>query len=613
MGSLDARLSSPRWLWAVAVALLELAGPSAVQAAQENQPQVLILYSTRRDAEIATIVDRELPRIISEGLGGPLDHYSEYIDLSRFPDPKYQAGFRDFLRLKYSGYRFDIVVAVQDVAVTFLANYRQELFPGTPFVFLANSLARPQPENSTGIVAPLSFGGTLALAAALQPEVRNVFVVSGSSTRDKGYEAVARSQLQPFASSLAITYLSGLTTMDLETRLARLPPKSIVYYLLMNRDGAGENVQPLEFLDRLTAVSNAPVYSWVDSAMDHGIVGGRLRGQKAQATELGHLALRVLRGERADSIPLSSPDLDVNQVDWRQLQRWGIRETRAPRGTLIRFREPSAWERYKVYILGAVATLLMQTALIAGLLVQRTRRQRAEQEVRGREAQLRTSHRRIKDLASRLLSAQETERSRIARELHDDISQQLALLTIDLELLAASGGPGHPDARGDDVVQRAHEIATSVHDLSHRLHPTKLRLLGLAPALQSLQREVSAAELPVTLTCENIPSSLPPDLTLCLFRIVQEALHNAVKYSQASGVSVHLAGGVRGLTLSIVDDGIGFDVDSAWGAGLGLVSMRERLDAIGGALEIHSQRGAGTRLKVWAPLPAAEDTNAAAI
>ena len=71
--------------------------------------------------------------------------------------------------------------------------------------------------------------------------------------------------------------------MDLETRLARLPPKSIVYYLLVNRDGAGENVQPLEFLDRLTAVSNAPVYSWVDSAMDHGIVGGRLRGQKAQA------------------------------------------------------------------------------------------------------------------------------------------------------------------------------------------------------------------------------------------------------------------------------------------------------------------------------------------
>ena len=113
-----------------------------------------------------------------------------------------------------------------------------------------------------------------------------------------------------------------------------------------------------------------------------------------------------------------------------------------PAGTLIRFREPSAWDRYKVYILGARRSLLSQTVLIAGLLVQRTRRRQAEEEVRGSEAELRTSYERIRDLASRLLSAQETERSRIARELHDDISQQMALLTIDLELLAASGGPG---------------------------------------------------------------------------------------------------------------------------------------------------------------------------
>ena len=167
------------------------------------------------------------------------------------------------------------------------------------------------------------------------------------------------------------------------------------------------------------------------------------------------------------------------------------------------------------------------------------------------------------------------------------------------------------DTLADEVVQRAHEIATSVHDLSHRLHPTKLRLLGLAAALQALQREVSRRD-PVTFTYENIPSSLPPDLTLCLFRIVQEALHNAVKSARRTAFG---APGARraGLTLSIVDDGVGFDVETAWGAGLGLVSMRERLDAIGGALEIHSERGVGTRLKVWAPLPVAEDTNAAAI
>ena len=612
MSAVRDRLSPSRWVWAVAVALLELAGATAVHAAQEGQRQVLVLYSTRRDAEIATIVDRELPRIVAEGLGEPLDNYSEYIDVSRFPDPAYQARFRDFLRSKYAGYRFDLVVAVQDVAVEFLANNRTELFPGTPVVFYANAKPRQRPERSTGIVVELSFSGTLALATALQPAVRHVFVVSGASARDKAYEAVARAQLQPFASSLSITYLSALATADLESRLAKLPANSIVYFLLVNRDGAGENVQPLEFLDRVTAAANAPVYSWVDSAMAHGIVGGKLRDQKAVATALGLLALRVLRGEPADSIPITSPDLDVNKLDWRQLQRWGIREARAPSGTLVQFREPSPWDRYKGYILSAVAMLLMQTALIAGLLVQRTRRRRAEQEVRGREAQLRTTHLRIKDLAGRLLNAQETERARIARELHDDVGQQLALLTIDLEIVAASVQEQF-ETLGGDVVHRAQEIATSVHDLSHRLHPTKLRLLGLAASLQALQRELSDADFPVTFTYDDLPPTLPPDLTLCLYRIVQEALHNAVKYSQAHHVSVHLARGVEGLTVEITDDGIGFDVETAWGAGLGLLSMRERLDAIGGVLEIHSKPGMGTRLKVWAPLPATEGTSAMAI
>ena len=153
----------------------------------------------------------------------------------------------------------------------------------------------------------------------------------------------------------------------------------------------------------------------------------------------------MLRGEPADSIPTSSPSLNVSQVDWRQLRRWGISEARVPAGTLVRFREPSAWDRYRIYILGAVAVLLAQTALIAGLLVQRARRRQAEEQVRGSQAELRTSYERIRDLGARLLNAQETERSRIARELHDDISQQLALLEIDLELLS---GAVQADAQG---------------------------------------------------------------------------------------------------------------------------------------------------------------------
>jgi signal transduction histidine kinase len=596
MRALFARLSSHRCLWAVAIALGELAGPDSVRAEQEGQTDVLVLYSTRRDAEIVTVVDRELPRILEQYLGQPLDHYSEYIDQARFPDPAYRTAFRDFLQLKYKWHRFDVVIAVQDVAVEFLANHRNELFPGTPLVFLANSPVRLRPQNSTGIIAELSLGGTLGLATALQPAVRHAFVVSGATARDKAYEAVARVQLQPFESMMTVTYLSGLPAKDLEARLATLPANSIVYFLLVYRDGEGENFHPLEYLNRVTAIANAPVYCWVDSAMGHGIVGGKLRDQRAVTAAVGNLVVRVLRGERADDIPVSSADLSVNQVDWRQLRRWGISEARVPPGTLIKFREPSAWDRYRIYILSAGAMILVQTALITGLLVQRTRRRRAEAQVRG--------------LGSRLLDAQETERSRIARELHDDIGQQLALLTLDLELLADA--PAQRGPLATEALQRANDIATSVHDLSHRLHPAKLRLLGLASALQALQREVIQSDVSVTVTYDNFPSTLPPDLTLCLFRIVQEAVQNGIKYSKAKGIAVHLARSMRGLTLSIVDDGIGFDVKAAWGKGLGLVSMRERLDAVGGTLEIRSETGVGTQLKVWVPLPVIEDSSSVA-
>ena len=214
---------------------------------------------------------------------------------------------------------------------------------------------------------------------------------------------------------------------------------------------------------------------------------------------------------------------------------------------------------------------------------------------------LRTSYERIRDLGSRLLKAQETERSRIARELHDDINQQVALLTMDLDLVGGAD-PGDVKRLAAEARARAQEIAKSVHDLSHRLHPAKLRLIGLVAALQALRLELSQSGIAIAFTHDNVPSTLSPDLTLCLFRVVQEALQNAIKYSKAREVSVHLGGSPLGLTLSVVDDGVGFDVEAVWGKGLGLVSMKERLEAIGGSLEIRSSPGLGTRVEATVPL-----------
>jgi signal transduction histidine kinase len=589
----------------IAVTVGVLGSIEAAWAAADTK-QVLVLYSTSRDSPMSTAGDRELPLILEQGLEHDLVYFSEYIDQGRFPDAAYQQAFSDFLRVKYREQRIDLVIPIQAAAVQFVNERRDELFPDTPVVFLALSSPTSRLANSTGVIADLDLASTLALAVELQPDIRNVFVVSGAGVPDKEYERLTRMQLRSFERRFAITYLSGLATKDLEARLVTLPGNSIVYYLAVYQDGQGEAFAPRQYSERVAAVARAPTYTWSDALMGHGIVGGSLLDRQSMMQAVGKLALRVLHGEPADNIPVASPSLNVSEVDWRQLGRWGISEARVPSGALVRFKDPSAWDRYKTYILAAATVLLAQTGLIAGLLVQRRRRRQAEEQVRGGQVELRASYNRIRDLASRLLNAQDTERSRIARELHDDISQQVALLAIDLELLSSAVQPDS-EALAEEILNRTQTIAKSVHDLSHRLHPAKLRLIGLVSALHALQRELSRPETAITFTHDNVPSTVPPDLTVCLFRVVQEALQNALKYSKAHEVSVQLRGLPDGLALTIVDDGVGFDVNEASGRGLGLISMKERVEATGGALQIRSRPGAGTRLEATVPLHSAQN------
>jgi signal transduction histidine kinase len=592
------RVSFCRVLVIAIIALTVFVWTGSVLVAADKQ--VLTLYTLRRDSEFAVLGENQLPRILDDGLEENVDYYSEFIDLDRFTDPAYKQSFSEFLRQKYQGVRFDVVIAMQDAALEFVEANRDILFRDTSEIFLANRSGVRRSARSTGLILERNFAGTLQLIGRLQPDVKNVFVVIGAGA-DAPDAETARQQLQAFERGLHITYLAGLPTKDLEQRLTRLPEHSAVYYLFVSEDGAGVKFHPLSYLDRVVAAANAPTYCWVDSAMGRGIVGGSLYSQRAAIDRVGRLALRVLRGERPDDIPLTVLDLNVDQVDWQQLRRWGIDEARVPVGAVVNFRDPTTWDRYKVYILGALVLLLTQTALITGLLIQGARRRQAERRLRGSRAKLRSSYHRIRDLGARLLHAQEAERSRIARELHDDISQRMALLTMDLQLMRV---PGHNETArlAADALTRAQGIAKSVHDLSHRLHPARLRLVGLVPVLDQLRIELLGSGIDIEFTHENVPAVIPSDVMLCVFRIIQESLQNAIKYSNAKAVSVHVTGSADALTLRVVDNGDGFDIDAAWGRGLGLISMVERVEAIGGTFEIRSSRGAGTTLTATVPL-----------
>jgi PAS domain S-box-containing protein len=238
---------------------------------------------------------------------------------------------------------------------------------------------------------------------------------------------------------------------------------------------------------------------------------------------------------------------------------------------------------------------------VVGTFTDVTDRKRAEETLLTRETTLRESYAEIQMLGGRLIAAQETEHKRLARELHDDLSQKLALLAIDAEQLVQDA----PDfaERVNRIGQRVGEIASNVHDVSHRLHPFKLDVLGLVAAVQSVCNDVSAQHgLIVEFHHQQVADTLSSEVVLCVYRIVQEALRNIVKHSHAQRASIHLEQQGAHLTLNIADSGVGFTPATLEHSGLGLVSIRERVNLLGGQVVIRSAPGRGTRLGVRVPV-----------
>jgi PAS domain S-box-containing protein len=212
----------------------------------------------------------------------------------------------------------------------------------------------------------------------------------------------------------------------------------------------------------------------------------------------------------------------------------------------------------------------------------------------------------ISSVSRRLIEAQEQERGRIARELHDDLSQRMALLQIGLEQFKQDAAALSSRARQqlDDLAKASAHVSSSIHDLSHQLHPSRLDTLGLVPSIRGFCREFSERhKLGVLFVPHDIQEEIPKDVSLCLYRIVEEALQNVLKHSEAEDAKVELSGHYNQIDLCVSDNGSGFTLESVKReAGLGLISMRERVRLVGGHLSVESGPSLGTQIRVRIPL-----------
>ena len=557
--------------------------------------RVLLIHSFGRDFApydtIASVFRTELAR----GFPEPIVLLEATLDAGRPVTKEEEAAFLEYLRARFAGQPPDLVVTIGPPAARFYLAHRDQLFPSIPLVMAAldERLARGAAlrANDAAVVGKVDLPRLFENIFQLLPDTTTIAVVTGASRLEQFWLAELQKEAVPFQGRASFQWLSDLSFDQIRERVASLPPNSAVLYSLLIVDAAGVPHERQDALTALHASATAPIFGLYEGELGKGVVGGPYSSQRRRGEQIAEAAHRILRGTAPAEPRIRVTGFEPPVYDWRELRRWNIDAARLPAGSEIRFKPPSMWEEHRGAIVATLTVIVLQAVLIAALLWQRVRRRRAEREARS--------------LGGRLITAHEDERRRLARELHDDVTQRLAALAIQAAKLEGSSAGTEGRESVHSIRDGLVELSEDVHALSYRLHPTVIEDLGLVEALRAECDRVARSEpIRVALDTGAVPAKLPADAAVGLFRVAQEALRNVARHAKASDVRVALHGGNGRLVLAVRDNGTGFeDSRKESGASLGIASMRERMRLLDGAVEVDSAPGRGTTITAWVPLP----------
>jgi formate hydrogenlyase transcriptional activator len=376
-----------RWVWIVMLAVSGWICCVDVEAADVEEPyRIMILRNTNQYLPAAILQDRGMRDAFEAKDSRRVEFFVETMDTMWFDRSEIEPEFLSLFRKKYGTRRIDLLMTSGSDALDLAQRFRDVLLPGVPLMFfnVAEDALRGrqlQPDI-VGVVLRFNLPGTLDLAVRLQPDARRIVVVSGSSPYDRNWLRRVREAVRAYEGRLEVSHWDGEPLQQLLENLRKLPPDAIVLYLAFSADGTGRTYAPADIARQVAVASPAPVYGVLETYLGQGIVGGVFPSFEAHGKLAGEVALRLLEGEKPENIGVLLSPQAVANVDWRQLRRWGINESRLPKGSVVRFRSPSVWEQYRWYIIAALAIIAVQAALIAGLLLHRARRRRAEKELR---------------------------------------------------------------------------------------------------------------------------------------------------------------------------------------------------------------------------------------
>jgi signal transduction histidine kinase len=365
--------------------------PIQVTAQEARSRSILVLDQSDLPGPFYHQVFSGLRSAVTADRQSHITLYTESLDLSRFRGKKYEANLQRYFGDKYHGIPIGTVVAIGSATLDLVLRWRSELWPGVPVVFAMVDeidLARLRlPANVTGSIVKVPLADSVKAARAMVPGLQTVVFV-GDAWDGLAIYKNWKEEIPVAAAGLDVIDFVGQTMAEVRKGVAALPDKSAIIYSAMFSDGQGG------YFPRATAVSlvaekaNRPIVVAAETFLASGGAGGFVLLPHRIGEDAGRLALRVLNGEPASSIPPAVADAVKPIFNWLQMQRWGVSESNLPPGSEIYFREPSLWERYRWQTIAIAAALLMQAALISVLLHERHKRNDAELESRHRMTEL---------------------------------------------------------------------------------------------------------------------------------------------------------------------------------------------------------------------------------
>ncbi len=556
-----------------------------------------------------------------------VEYFPEYFEFSRFPEENTAVTFRNHLQAKYANRTVDVVVASADAPLRFLLEYRNELFSNSPIVFVANDLPKPDAlaaaAGATGIHYKNAYRETVDLALRLHPGTKRVFVVSGTQQQDRRLEKAAQQELSGFDKA-EITYLTDLPLNELSRRTSSLPPDSVILYVWQQAFNEQRKLlESYEVLSRIAPKSSAPIYGFGTVILGSGIVGGYLQGPEMNGAKTAEFVDRILSGTPAREIAVEQTQ-KAAMFDWRELRRWGVLENNLPPASVVRFKEFTFWELYKWRIAGLIALVILQSAFIAVLLVERRRRRRAKQALDELNAELET---RI-EIRTAELNAKSRELESFAYSVAHDLKAPLRGIDGYSRLLLQEY-TARLDDEGRSFLQTIQdstdEMTRLIDDLLaySRLERRELTTdrIELAPLINSLvaEKRRETAQHPIDFVIDINGATALADSS-GLAQSLRNYLDNAIKFTRKVAeprIEVGSKEGAKSCLVWVRDNGIGFDMkdrdrifnifqrlnvtEDYPGTGIGLAIVRKAMERMGGRAWAKSEPGHGATFYLEIP------------